>query len=170
MPRLYSIDRDFDSKNPHYNPAEFFLSAYWGRSWSSSESTWTYDLDTDFPARCYIHMDELRRDDNEFWIALRKDVERRYQGDVFYKFDRMDYRRWWNSSAKSQYDREYDRQAHGYWTFYFEEASDQTMFIMKYSEKLSEKRYRFHPVYGISCQDKRYDVSDEEEIPNAWRI
>lgn len=170
MPRLYRVDKDFDPKSPRYNPAEFFLSASWSRHWSSSECYWKYDLDKDFPDQCYIHCDELDAEDNSFWIALRKDVERRYQGDVFYQYERMDYRRWWNSSATVDYKKEYNRQRHGYWTFYFEEASDQTMFILKHGEILSPKRYRFHPIMGISCADDRYDVDPDEEVPNAWRV
>lgn len=170
MPRLYAVSRDFNPSNPLYNPSHYFPSAYYGRHWNSSSPEWQYDLDKDFPAQCHIHVDELERDSNEFWIELRKDVERRYSGDCFYDYYHMDYRRWWNSSAKSEYNREYDRQKHGYWTFYFEEASDQTMFILKHSELISPKRYRFHPIAGVSCEDDRYDVPDEEEIPGAWRV
>lgn len=170
MPRLYSIGSDFNEKNPRYNPSHFFPSAYWGRHWSSSESYWKYDMDKDFPVQCHIHCDDMPDDNNTFWIDLRKDVERRYQGDCFFDYHHLDYRRWWNSSAKSQYEREYDRQKHGYWTFYFEEGSDQMMFVLKHAEILSPKRYRFHPLMGVSCKEPRYDVPDDEQIEGAWKI
>lgn len=171
MPRLYSIPNDFDPKSSRYNPSHFFPSAYWGRHWGSSEAYWKYDLDEDFPAQCHIHIDAMPDDsDNRFWIALRKDVERRYQGDCFFDYHRLNYRRWYNTGATSEYMREYDTQQHGYWTFYFEEGSDQMMFVLKNAEILSPKRYRFHPVMGVSCEDHRYDVPDDEKIEGAWKV
>jgi len=168
MPRLYSIDDDFSGKTPRHNPAHFFPSAIWTRG-MSSDYFWKYDLEGDFPARSYIHCDDLDDKDTGFWIELRKDVERRFLGDVFYLYQRMDYRRWWNRNA-SEYSKEYERQRHGYWTFYFENEGDHAMFIMQHGERLSDKRYRFHPIMGISCEDHRYDVPKDEEVANAWRI
>lgn len=170
MPRLYSIEFDFKPSGSRYRPDHFFPSAHYGRGWSGSQSKWTYDLNIDFPLQSYIHVDDVDPYDNTFWIALRKDVERTYCGDVFFEYDRRDYRRWWNSKAKSEYDKEYDTQRHGYWTFYFEDEGDLTMFVMKHAEITLSKKYRFHPLYGISCGDPRYDVPDDEQVPNAWKV
>lgn len=170
MPRLYSMTHDFNAKNPKFQPDHFFPSAYYGRNWSSSESRWTFNLDKDFPACSFIHYDEMEKQNNTFWINLRKDVERRYQGDCFYIYDRKDYQRWWNKNSKGEYDKQYGTQRHGYWTFYFEEKSDQTMFILNHGSIISNKKYRFHPVMGISCEDQRYDVPDDEHVKDAWKI
>lgn len=168
MPRLYSIKDDFPAR---YNPAHFFPSAYWGKSnWSSSTYCWQYDVDKDFPIQSYAHVDLLTFEDTEFWIALRKDVERRYNGDCFFRYEKRDYRYWWNTDAVQDFNRKHYNVTHGYWTFYFEEASDQTMFVLKHGEMLTPFRYRFHPGYGANCMDERYDVPDDEEIPGAWKI
>ena len=161
MPKLYAVESLED-------PRHYFPSAQ--ESYSGGHTEMTYNLDVDFPAQSYIHLDHLSSADNLFWIELRKDVERLYQGDVFYMYYPQNYRRWWNTDATADYNKKYNSQKHGYWTFYFEEESDQAMFIMKYSEILSQKRYRFHPDAGISCQDRRYAVSEEEKVHDAWRI
>ena len=170
MPRLYSIEHDFNSKKPLFRPNHFFPSAQFGRGWGGGESRWSYNLDTDFPAQSYIHYDNVDPYDNTFWIELRKDVERTYCGDVFCCYERKDYKRWWNTKATSEYNKEYDTQRHGYWNFYFENEGDQTMFVIKHAEITSSKKYRFHPLYGISVGDPRYDVPDDEEVPNAWKV
>jgi len=169
MPKLYSIEFDFNVKQSRYRPDHFFPSAHYGRR-MGGESRWEYNLDQDFPAQSYIHVDDIDPYENDFWIALRKDVERRYTGDVFYCYDRRDYRRWWNSKATADYNKEYNTQKHGYWVFYFEEEGDQTMFVLQHAERLAIKRYRFHPAYGISCGNPRYDVPDDEQVPDAWKV
>lgn len=114
--------------------------------------------------KTFLHSTELHKIANNFWIALRKDVERNYIGDCFYVYERKDYRRWWNTTAQHEFDRKYASQSHGYGVFYFEEDRDRLMFMLKYSDMLSPKRYRFHPIIGASCQDNRYDVDEDEEI------
>lgn len=170
MPRLYSIEQDFDRDHPRYVPTHFFPSAEWRAHWSSSQHAWYYDLNTDFPARCYIHNSKLSSTSTDFWVPLRKDVERRWTGDCFVEYTRWDYRYWWNKNATEHYDREYEHQSHGYWTFYFEDEADQTWFIMHNGDKLSPKKYRFHPDYGVSCMDDRYDVDWTEDVPGAYRV
>jgi hypothetical protein len=169
MPRLYSIQDDFAVDTPRYNPAYFFPSASYRRHGLGSHSSWKFNLDKDFPAQCYIHSEELCEITNNFWIALRKDVERSYAGDCFYVYERKNYHRWWNADAKHEYDRKYTSQTHGYGVFHFEEGSDRLMFMLKYSDMLSPKRYRFHPVMGANCADHRYDVDDSEEILGAYK-
>lgn len=169
MPGLYYLNSKSDTALPNQFPWHYFPSATWGRHGSGSTWSWIYDLDVDFEAQSYIHIDQLDHADTKFWIALRKDVERRYSGDCFYIRHCKDYRRWWNSSATQDYDKDYATQRHGYWSFYFEEASDQTMFILQHAEILSSKRYRFHPEMGVSCKDRRYDVDEDEKL-DAWRV
>jgi hypothetical protein len=168
MPGLYCLNANNPSP-PTQCPWHYFPSAKWGTRGVSSTWSWIYDLDVDFEAQSYIHIDQLDYADTEFWIALRKDAERRYSGDCFYVRNRKDYRRWWNLDAKCDYNKDYATQRHGYWSFYFEEASDQTMFILQHAERLSSKRYRFHPEMGVSCKDKRYDVDEDEKL-DAWRV
>lgn len=179
MPKLYDIDVDFSPIDPIYKPNHFFLSAWSGRDTYDATTKWRYNPDEDFPSQCYMHRDVLstsaiRSADtkyiskpNSFWIELRKIVERENQGDVFYTYRNQDYHWWWNKDA-TQYNKEKTLIRHGYWTFYFESQEDQTMFMLRYKEYLSKKKYRFHPSYGVSCIDDRYDVPEDEHLADIY--
>lgn len=177
MPRLYNIDHDFNVRNPRYRPDHYFSSALYGRQSVGSDSFWSYNLEDDFSAQAYMHYDVFDNfqsrsqkaitDVNRFWIDLRKAVEREYQGDVFYQYAMKDYHWWWNKDATS-YNKEKIKIKHGYWTFYFENPEDHLMFVLNYKEHLSERRYRFHPNFGVSCMDKRFDVPDDEHLEDIY--
>lgn len=168
MPRLYNITEDFNRKEPRYNPCEFFPSANYRSDYLSSNCYWHYDMDADFSYQSYIHIDNLDTSDQSyntsFWIPLRRCVEREYTGDVFYQYKKMNYKWCWNSDATSDYQREYNNIKHGYWVFYFENDEDQLMFHLKFGDMTADKTYRFHPNYGISNADRRYDVPDDDWI------
>lgn len=102
--------------------------------------------------------------DNNFWIELRKMTERQFEGVCFVETRRNDYRWWWNKDATSEYSKETHRVTHGYFIFYFESPNDLVLFKLRFCEMLSEKAYRFHPDYGISCMDRRYDVPEDEKV------
>jgi hypothetical protein len=162
MPRLYSIHDDFNEERPNFNPSHFFPTAIW-RS-SHARACWQFDLDKDFPTQSYIHCSDFGGVP-AFWVPFRKAVERGYMGDVFYAYENKNYNWWYNKDAVDiNYLRKSQPITHGYWTFYFEELSDQTMFILQNGELLTQKKYRFHPEYGVSCLDGRYDVPDNERI------
>ena len=167
MPRLYSIKDDFSRNDPKFLPSHFFYSARFINHHNNRLAGWEFDLNKDFPTQSYIHSD-MHMNGNSFWIPLRKAVERDYTGDVFYVYESKNYKRWYNENAEFDFlKRTYDV-VHGYWTFYFEEPSDQTMFILHYGELLSPKKYRFHPLHGVSCIDARYDVPEDEIIEQFY--
>lgn len=110
----------------------------------------TYILDEEIlkvhPHRASIHTSrfesstiDLKLVPVNFWLIVRRWVEREAMGDCIYHFEDKSYKWCWNEkSAQSSYEQKYSTVDHGYWHFNFDMAEDHTFFTIKFSEFLDE--------------------------------
>ncbi len=139
MPRLIDLSR---FKNDNHNASEYFKNVYWNSQVQRHE----FDVALTYPHELYVHGPTQMDDDPDFFLDLRRFVERNATGDTVYRYKSMGYKWCWNmKDAKHDWDRSYSDISHGYWILNFEEEGDMVMFKLRKPTLVSDRMSKFHP-------------------------
>lgn len=151
MPTLARLS-DFRGPNPKRDPDLYFKNSRFTRY---NGDKWEFSVEEEYPHIAAIHRDIFYDcyNNNEFFVELRRWVERRCEGDLIIDYKTMNYRWWWNRDAKTEWSREFTEIRHGYWIFYFESESDLHVFGLMHGEKISQIQ-ELHPEYGKDILDQ----------------
>lgn len=132
----------------HLDPSWYFSDAHYETSYNRGEG-WRYSPESGFPYRSAIHITQWQK---EMKVAIRRLVERRMLGSVFYRRYDISY------SYRSSYSRGGEEVAfdskveHIYHEFRFEEREDQVLFDLQYAGVVGPVLER-HPDFPDVTED-----------------
>lgn len=166
MPNLIHVD-SFQNRNQFgdfypalYTPLHFFKDA----RYDSYTRKWSFDVGATYPYICYAHWDHLK-ENNMFFVDLRRFAERRATGDIIYQKKNMSYKWCYNLyKIKHHWERKYSEISNIYWMFYFECDTDMIMWKLIYPDLMSDTVSKYHPDYDDHddecCFDMSFDMNE----------